>query len=96
VTRASPACHDETAIASLPADAKGRPARRSSRAAFRPKSKRGSTRHRIGTRPLSPSTLRITSRIGASRSPTSSIASVTRTAPDAVPNVVSSTFDPSR
>ena len=49
-------------------------------------------RQRIGTRPARPSTRRISSRVGPSSEFGKAIASVTRTTPSPVVNVVSSTL----
>src|SRR4029079_16679865 len=89
---ARPASQWHNAIASEPNSATGMPYRTHQFAVSCPYGNRGARDHRIGTDPDTPSTLRASSRCGASLSSGRSIASQTRTTPLLVVNVVSRTF----
>jgi hypothetical protein len=87
-----PAAQADNASASFPPVATGVRPWSASRACLAPYPNRGSIRQCIGTRPEMPSTRRASSRAGASPQPGNSMASLTRTAPSPVTNVVSSTL----
>ncbi len=93
-TVGSPTPKGQTASASLPASATGTPRRHPMRVCCAPYPNRGSTFQLIATVPPSPSTFRTISRNGTSPAEELVIASVRRTAPDAVENVVRSTVVP--